>query len=126
RVKYPRRVRVLDLPQHLDVVPLTRPPHRRDEVAEAIYREERRALEGRDVEGTREVCAVMLDVVKLRPEAALRDAELTSQVVLQVAHLRGVGKALRDRREYSAPAASLSPRGRTVAPRQILRRARRG
>lgn len=117
-------VRILDLPEHLYVVPLARPPHRRDEVAEAVYGEERRAVERRDVEGACEVRAVVLDVVELRPEAALRDAELTGQVVLQVAHLRGVGEPVADGAEQAA--AVLRLHAGTVAARQTLRGARRG
>src|SRR5205085_1361003 len=69
RVEYACGVRILDLAEHLDVIPVTDAPHRRDEVAEAIYGEQGGALEGRDVEGACEVCAVVLDVVEPSPEA---------------------------------------------------------
>src|ERR1043166_9334717 len=38
-----RRMRVFDLAQHLDRVAFTEPPHRRDEIAEAVDGQQRRA-----------------------------------------------------------------------------------
>src|SRR3989440_2996377 len=124
RVEYASRVRVLHLAEHFNFVALSYAPHRRDEVAEAVNREQGGSLEGRDVEGAGEVCAVMLDVVELRPEAALRDAELTRQVVLQVAHLRGVGEPVADSAQDATPILPLL--ARAAASREVLRRPRRG
>ncbi len=71
RVNDAGRMRILNLAQHLDRVPFPVRPHRRDEIAEAVDRQQRRTFEWRNKEATREMRAVMLDVVK--PRAQLND-----------------------------------------------------
>src|SRR5690349_16787172 len=64
-----RRVGILNLAQHLDRVALADAPHRRDEVAKAIDRKQRGALERRDEEAARQMRKMMFDVVKLRAQS---------------------------------------------------------
>src|SRR5215213_6426777 len=90
------RVGILDLAQHLKRVPFTLCPHGRDEVAEAVDRQQCRAFKRRDEEATGKVCAVVFDVVKPRTQTFFRDAEHARQFILQVAHSRGVAEPILD------------------------------
>ena len=47
-------------------------PHGRDEIAEAVERQQRGALEGRDEKRARQMRLVMLDVVQLCAQVSLR------------------------------------------------------
>jgi hypothetical protein len=92
------RVRILDLAQHLDRVSFTNGPHRRDEIAKAVDRQQRRAFKRRDKETTGEMCAMMLDVVKARAQLLFRHAKHARQLVFQIAHLRSVAEPIFDLR----------------------------
>lgn len=83
-------MRVFNLAQHLDLVPLTRGPHRGNEIAEAVDRQQRRALKRRHKETAREMRQVVLDVVELGAQRFLRNAKHTREFFAQIAHLRGI------------------------------------
>lgn len=89
-----RRVRVLNLAQHLDRVPFTHGPHRRNEVAKTVNRQQRRALKRRNKETAREMREMMLDVVKARTQRSFRNTKYTRELFTQVAHFRGVREAV--------------------------------
>src|SRR5688572_7375288 len=71
------RMWIFDLSGYLDVVALPRGPHRRDEVAEAVDRQQRGAFERRNIETACEMRTMMFDVVKLRSDSVLRDVQDT-------------------------------------------------
>src|SRR6267143_1309106 len=48
RVDNPERVRIFNLAQYFDRVPFSNRPHRRNEIAKAVEREQRRTFEWRD------------------------------------------------------------------------------
>lgn len=87
-------MRILDLAQHFDRVSRTHGPHRRDEVAEAVDGKQRRALERRDEETTREMRQVMFDVVKLRAQVSPGNVEHTRQFIPEIADFCGVGESI--------------------------------
>ncbi len=87
-VEDPERVRVEHALEHLVAVAVALGEHRRGEVAEAVDREDRRVLEGRDEEGRRDVRLVVLDVVDLGAETL--DAERLGERRADVANLAGV------------------------------------
>src|SRR6266404_5231170 len=66
RVDDPKRVRIFNLTQDFDRVPASDPPHRRNEIAKAVEREQRRAFERRNEERTSQMRPVMLNVMEAR------------------------------------------------------------
>ena len=75
RVEDAERVREEHAVEHVEVVAVAEREHRRGEVAEAVHRQDRGLLERRDEERARDVRLVVLDVVELRAQLALLDAE---------------------------------------------------
>src|SRR5438132_4983826 len=64
RVDNPERVRIFNLAQDLDRVPFSDSPHRRNEIAKAVERKQRRAFEWRNEERTSQMPPMMLNVTK--------------------------------------------------------------
>ncbi len=87
-------MRILDLAQHLDPVPFTVGPHRGDEIAKTVNRQQRGALERRNEEATREMCQMMFDIVELRAQVSFRDAEDTCEIDFHVTHFRSVRETI--------------------------------
>ena len=73
-----QRVRIFDLAQHLDRILSSRAPHRRDEIAKAIQRDQCGPFEGRNEKGAGQMRAMMFDVVKGRSEFRFGNAERRS------------------------------------------------
>src|ERR1043165_1468150 len=115
-------MRVLDLAQDFDVVTFTNSPHRRDEITEAVYRKQRRALERRDVERACEVRAMMLHVMKPCTQTLLRNIQSICQIVFQVTHLRGVREPIRDLTKQSSASLFFSIAATAKTLRRALRR----
>ena len=90
RVEDPERVREEDAVEDREAGAVALREHRRGEVAEAVHGEDRRILERRDEERTRDVRLVVLDVVELGADLALVDAQRLCERRPHVAHLRRV------------------------------------
>jgi hypothetical protein len=88
------RVWIFNLAQHVDRIIFTHSPHRRDEVTEAVDRQEGRAFKRRNEEAAREMRAMVFDVVKARAQLFLLHAKHARQLVLQIAHLRSVADSI--------------------------------
>src|SRR6266404_3710064 len=99
------RVWILDLTQKLNRVPFPFGPHRGDEITKAINREQRRTLERRNEKRAGQVRAMMLDVMKFRPQAFGRNTKRPRQVILQVAHFSRVSHAIFQVPEAARPFA---------------------
>ena len=76
------RVRILHLAQYIDRVPFSRCPHRRDEIAKAVDRKQCGFFKRRHEERTREMRAMMFDVMKLRANVALWNAAAAARARL--------------------------------------------
>ena len=101
RVGHAQRVRVEHAREDLHVGPAAVGEHRAGEVPEAVDREDRRLLEGRDEERAGEMGAVVLDVVELRAQLGRRDAERLAQRGAGVGELGDVAKARDDEVEVA-------------------------
>src|SRR5436190_12330064 len=87
RIDNPERVRIFNLAQNLDRVPNAFAPHRRNEIAKAVEREQRRPFERRNEERTREMRPMMLNVMKPRAQSRVGNSERLRQISFQIAHL---------------------------------------
>src|ERR1043165_2826090 len=87
-------MRILDLAQHIDRVAIADAPHRRDEIAEAVDRQQRRAFEWRNKEAARKMGAMMLDVVKTRAQLLFRHTKHTREFVFQIPHSCRVAESI--------------------------------
>src|SRR6266404_2372747 len=82
----------LYLAHDLNRIPISDSPHCRDEITEAVEREQRGALKGRDEERAGEMGPMMLDVVKPGAQTPLRNAQLPCEFVFQIANPSCVSK----------------------------------
>src|ERR1700752_677058 len=101
-----RRVRILDLAQHVDRVSLPLGPHRRDEVPEAVDRQQRRTFKWRNKEAARKMRAMMLDLVKAGADLFFRQIKNARHLVFQITHAGRIAEPILDLRSSQTRAAS--------------------
>ena len=101
RVEDAERVREADLTVDVDALVIAAPPHRADKVAESVDGKHGRVAERSHEECRGEMRAVMLDVVKPRPER--RDVEGLGDLAADVADFRAVLETPFDCAERRSP-----------------------
>src|ERR1044072_2572411 len=89
---------ILNLAQHVDRVPFTHGPHGRDEISEAVDRQQRRTIKRRDKETARKMCAMMFDVVKASAQLFFGHIKTSRQFVFQISYSCCIAKPVLDLR----------------------------